>query len=114
MQDGTAGAWIARQERSHVQTLLCLQSTRRVHASDRQLRPRGWTDDRRQTWQMSLRTDVVVVLVVRLSGTQTGAWRGLPGTGRRFDAPASSTARGRTGVDGTMLCSRPGSAAAAD
>jgi steroid delta-isomerase-like uncharacterized protein len=29
----------------------------------------------------------VVVLVVRLSGTQTGAWRGLPGTGRRFDFP---------------------------
>lgn len=32
-------------------------------------------------------TEEVVVLEVRLSGTQTGAWRGLPGTGRHFDFP---------------------------
>lgn len=28
-----------------------------------------------------------VVLEVRLTGTQTGWWRGLPATGRRFDLP---------------------------
>ncbi len=31
--------------------------------------------------------DEAVLLEVRLSGTHTGAWRGLPGTGRRFDFP---------------------------
>lgn len=32
-------------------------------------------------------TDEAVVLEVRLGGTHLGAWRGLPGTGRRFDFP---------------------------
>ena len=32
-------------------------------------------------------TEEAVVLEVRLSGTHRGAWRGLPGTGRRFDFP---------------------------
>jgi steroid delta-isomerase-like uncharacterized protein len=32
-------------------------------------------------------TEDAVVLEVRLSGTHSGAWRGLPGTGRRFDFP---------------------------
>ncbi len=32
-------------------------------------------------------TDEVVILEVTISGTQTGAWRGLPGTGRPFKFP---------------------------
>jgi steroid delta-isomerase-like uncharacterized protein len=32
-------------------------------------------------------TDDCVVLEVQLSGTHSGAWRGLPATGRRFDFP---------------------------
>jgi steroid delta-isomerase-like uncharacterized protein len=32
-------------------------------------------------------TDQAVILEVTISGTQTGAWRGLPGTGRSFSFP---------------------------
>ena len=32
-------------------------------------------------------TDEAVILEVQLTGTQTGAWRGLPATRRRFDFP---------------------------
>jgi steroid delta-isomerase-like uncharacterized protein len=32
-------------------------------------------------------TEEVVILEVQLTGTQQGAWRGLPATGRRFDFP---------------------------
>ncbi len=32
-------------------------------------------------------TDESVILEVTISGTQTGAWRGLPGTGRPFKIP---------------------------
>src|SRR5262249_40563575 len=32
-------------------------------------------------------TDDVIVLEVQIQGTHVGAWRGLPGTGRRLDYP---------------------------
>jgi steroid delta-isomerase-like uncharacterized protein len=37
--------------------------------------------------QQAFDAGAAVVLEVRLTGTHTGAWRGLPATGRRFDVP---------------------------